>query len=207
MGMDFKNCTIENFTSVLSSNEPVPGGGGACALTAATGVSLGCMVCNLTIGKKKFIPVEENLKEALEELEELRDTFNESINKDAQCFIPLSKAYKIPKDDPKRDEILENALRMAAGAPFEVIKSCCRAVEIFEFLRDNSSALVLSDVGVGISMISSAMMSASLNVFINTKLMKDRSYSQNLERETDKMLEEYLPIADDIFSDVMSKIR
>ena len=102
------------FLSELSSNAPVPGGGGASAAVGAFAAALGMMVTNLTIGKKKYADYEEEVKAVRDRLEGLRDQLIDLVDGDAVAFEPLSKAYSIPKDDPERDTIMENALYEAS---------------------------------------------------------------------------------------------
>lgn len=105
--------TIEGFLAALASPAPAPGGGGAAALTGALGIALGNMVGNLTLGKKKYAAVEEELLALNAEAEKLREELLELIDEDARAFLPLSRAYAIPRDDPERGKIMEEALLRA----------------------------------------------------------------------------------------------
>ena len=205
--MSFNNMQIGEYMDILASKESVPGGGGASAVTGAMAAALGSMVCNLTIGKKKFAKYETELKVMLEKLDTLRRCFLELSNEDAKVFLPLSKAYSIPRDDPNREKIMEAALLAASQVPMNVVKKCGETIEILSELLDKSSALVISDVGVGASFAASAMMSASLNVFINTKSMKDRETAVKIEKEVDAVCDKYLPVSDEVFSEVMRRLR
>lgn len=205
--MDMKDMTISDYSAVLASKEPVPGGGGASAVVGCLSAALGSMVCSLTTGKKKFLEYESFYNDTIKRLEEIRLRFLSLSDEDAKVFLPLSEAYKLPKDDPHRDEIMEPALAAAAEVPLEIMRNCCEVIDIFAELLDKSSALVLSDVGVGVSFAASALMSASLNVFINTKAMKDREKAGQMETEADELCEKYLPVSDDVFSEVMARLR
>ena len=205
--MELEKYSLGQFTEVLSSSAPTPGGGGASAVCASIGASLGSMVCSLTIGKKKFKEFEPWLNDTIGQLETLRKTFLKLADDDAAAFGPLAEAYKIPKDDPSRDDIMEKALVSAAAVPLEIMRTCGKTIEIFAVLSGRSSALAISDVGVGVNLTASAMMSAALNVFINTKLMKDRNTAGKLNEEADMLMEKYLPMSDDVYADVVSKVR
>ncbi|MGN0732903.1 MAG: cyclodeaminase/cyclohydrolase family protein, partial [Emergencia sp.] len=115
----FSEKTVKEFTEVLASKEPVPGGGSASALIGAVGVSLGDMVGELTVGKKKYADVEDEIKILMERAQQVRRDFLELVDADAKAFAPLAKAYGIPKDDPERDEIMEAALRVGCSAPMD----------------------------------------------------------------------------------------
>ena len=108
--MSFLDLSVKDFTEVLASKAAVPGGGGASALVGAIGVALGNMVGNLTVGKKKYADVEEEVYALMDECQALREELLKLIDGDAEVFEPLSKAYGIPKDDPNRAEIMEIAL-------------------------------------------------------------------------------------------------
>ncbi|MEG0035475.1 MAG: cyclodeaminase/cyclohydrolase family protein, partial [Oscillospiraceae bacterium] len=121
--MTFSEQTVSNFAEVLASNAPVPGGGGASALVGAVGAALASMVSNLTSGKKKYAEYEGDIQRILAEATELREALLHQIDEDAACFEPLSRAYGIPKDDPQRAEIMENALHLACTAPLSIMKT------------------------------------------------------------------------------------
>lgn len=116
------SCTA--FAEVLASKAPVPGGGGAAALAGALGVALCSMVGNFTTGKKKYAAYEEDVQRMLAEGETLRARLLELVEADAAAFEPLSRAYAIPKEDPTRDAVLEEAALNACKAPMEMV-SCC----------------------------------------------------------------------------------
>ena len=205
--MKFQETNLKEFTTVLAAKDAVPGGGGASALVGAIGVALGNMVGSLTVGKKKYADVEEELLALMEKAEALRVTLLELIDKDAECFAPLAEAYGIPKDHPERDEIMEAALREACSVPMEIMKTVCDALDLIVGFAEKGSKLAISDAGVGAVCCKAALQGASLNVFINTKSMKDKAYAQNLEREAQAMLDKYCSLSDEIFNLVFQKIK
>lgn len=204
--MSFTEMSARAFTELLASSEPVPGGGGASALVGAVGTALASMVGNLTTGKKKYAEFEQDIQQILEKAEKLRETLLTLIDEDAKCFEPLSRAYGLPKDDPKRDEIMENALHYACSAPLAIMKRAAEAIELHAELAVKGSTLMISDVGVGVLCCKTALMGASLNVFINVRLMKDELYANALKSETEALLEKYCELADSIYADVYAKL-
>lgn len=198
---------VTEFTELLASKAPAPGGGGASALVAAIGISLGDMVGELTTGKKKYADVEEDIQSLMQRAQALRVRFLELIDADAEGFVPLSKAYGIPKDDPTRDETMEKALRVACEPPMDIMRACCEALEVTEEFAEKGSRLAVSDAGCAAVFCKAALKGASLNIFINTKSMKDRDYAQALEAEADQMLKDYTAKADAIFASVEQAIR
>ncbi|MBR5315258.1 MAG: cyclodeaminase/cyclohydrolase family protein [Firmicutes bacterium] len=205
--MKFCESSVAAFTEVLASKEAVPGGGGASALVGAIGVALGNMVGSLTVGKKKYADVEEEVKALMEQGEILRCKMLDLIEADAACFAPLAKAYGIPKDDPQREEIMENALKVACSVPMDIMRVSCDALDLIKEFAKKGSALAISDAGCGAACCKAALQAASLNVFINTKSMKDREFALSLEKEAQEMLDEYCHLADEIFDIVFQKVR
>ncbi len=205
--MTFLDRNVSDFTEVLASKNPVPGGGGASALVGAVGISLSNMVGNLTIGKPKYADIEDEVRVLVEEGEQIRLELLSLIDADAEAFEPLSRAYGIPKDDPTRDTAMEEALRVACAVPIDMMCVLGRAIEMHERMGQIGTAIALSDVGVGAVMCKTAMRGAALNVFVNTQLMKDKEYATKLERAASSLLDTYCPLADRVYETVMTKIR
>lgn len=195
------------FLSELSSNAPVPGGGGASAAVGAFAAALGMMVTNLTIGKKKYADYEEEVKAVRERLEGLRDQLIDLVDADAVAFEPLSKAYSIPKDDPERDTIMENALYEASVVPMNIMETVLAAARELEVLVEKGSKLAVSDVGVGILFAQAAIEGASLNVYINTKSMKDRERAAALDAKADAIIAEGAQLKTRIYDGVLAAIK
>ena len=195
------------FLSELSSNAPVPGGGGASAAVGAFAAALGMMVTNLTIGKKKYADYEEEVKAVRDRLEGLRDQLIDLVDGDAVAFEPLSKAYSIPKDDPERDAIMENALYEASVVPMSIMETVLAAAKELEVLVAKGSKLAVSDVGVGILFAQAAIEGASLNVYINTKSMKDRERAAALDAKADAIIAEGAALKARIYDGVLAAIK
>lgn len=193
MAIVTKNFTINDYIEALSSKSSVPGGGGACGVVAALGASLGSMVCNLTIGKERYADYEEEIKELLYNCTKLTQRFLECADEDAKCFEPLSKAYGLPHktDEEKayRDKVLEENLIKAAMAPIDTMLIIADILNILDRLADIGSILAISDVGVGAELAIAASDGAALNVFINTKLMKDRAAAEELNNKTRDLID------------------
>lgn len=201
-----KDKTIPEFTQVLASKEAVPGGGGASALVGAVGVALGNMVGSLTVGKKKYAAVEPQILALMEQAKQLQEKLLTLIDGDAACFAPLAKAYSIPKDDPTREAVMEDALRLACSVPMDIMRAACEGIRLMEDFAAMGSVLAISDAGVGAVCCKAALQGASLNVFINTKSMKDRAYAQTLESEAQELLDTFCPKADGVYAQVVARI-
>lgn len=207
----FREKKIDDFVTVLSGSDPVPGGGGVCALCGALGTALGNMVAALTVGKKKYADVEDEIKDFSKRAEDIREKLMGCIDRDAECFRPLSEAYgiKAETEEEKREKerIMEDALRLACTVPLEIMELSAEAIELHKDFASKGSALAVSDAGVGAVLCKSALQGASLNVWINTKLMKDRVYAEELNKKAEGLLEKYTVLADEIFSFVQNKLK
>lgn len=209
--VDFAQISCEEFVEVLASKEPVPGGGGASALVGAVGTALGNMVGNLTLGKKKYADVEEDIIILNEKATLLQARFIELVGEDAIAFEPLSKAYGLPAQTPEQQQekakVMEAALRRAASVPMEIMERCGEAIELHREFGQKGTDIAMSDVGVGVAFCRGALLGASLNVFINTKYMADREYAEGLNQKANGLLEKYTQLADEIYASVAERLQ
>ena len=191
-----ENLSLKEFAAALSGKEPVPGGGGASACTGSYGCALGMMACALTHGKKKYACYEQDIKRIEGELAVCRDTLLSCINEDAQGFLPLSKAYGLPKDTPeqkaKKDEVLEKALYQASLTP-----------TLLDELSGKCSKLILSDVVTGATLLAASANGGFINVGANTGLMKNTEIAQKFNEEAKMLLSQTMKLHDSI-SQLMS---
>lgn len=196
-----------DFAAALASRTSVPGGGGAAAMAGALGIALCSMAGNFTAGKKKFAAVEGDVRRILAEAEALRIRLLELVDADADAFEPLGRAYAIPKEDPSRAQILEEAAQNACKAPLEMVHCCGKALLLLEEMLEKGSKLLISDVGCGALLCKAAMESAAMNVFVNTVTLRDRETARQLEQQADDALRTYLPMADAIAASVTAYLR
>ena len=200
MDMTMANC--REFVTVLASDAPAPGGGGAAALVGAIGTALGNMVGSLTVGKKKYADVEAEIIELKKKCDALQTELLNQVEADEINFLPLAKAYGIPKDDPNRDAIMEEATIIACSTPMKIMELCCEAIDCIAVFAAKGSRLAVSDAGCGAVCCKAALQAASLNVFINTKTLKNREVAEELNRKANLMLNKYCQLADEIFDEV-----
>ena len=203
--------TIEGFLEVLSSKEPVPGGGGASALAGALGNALGQMVANLTIGKKKYADVEAEIKELLGRMQKLQAAFVTLADRDAQVFAPLAECYSLPslteEEKAYKEKVMEERLLDASFVPLEIMEHAVAMLGILEILGDKGSRLAVSDVGVGVQFIRASLLGAVMNVYINTKSMKNREKAEELNARAGQLIEEGTAWADRIYAKVLDQLR
>ena len=203
--------TIQEFLDVLSSKEPVPGGGGASALAGALGNALGQMVANLTIGKKKYALVEDEIKELAERMKGIQGQFSALADQDAKVFAPLAKCYSLPsgteEEKAYKAEVMEARLLDASLVPMEIMEKASEMLEIMDILADKGSRMAVSDVGVGVQFIRTALLGAVMNVYINTKSMKNREKAEEMNEKAERLIKEGTEAADRIYQKVLEQLR
>lgn len=206
-----KDLTVSTFLEELSSKKPTPGGGGAAALGGAQGVALGEMVINLTLGKKKYADVEEEMQLLLVRLEEIRAEFLRLADEDARVFAPLAAAYGLPsgteEEKKHKEEVLETHLLAASLVPKTVMEQAVEAIKIMDILAHKGSRLAVSDVGVGVSFLRTALLGAKMNVSINTKFMKQRETAQQLDQKASVLAETGRKLSDEIYANVEAALK
>ncbi len=199
--MEIKDLSCRDFVHALGSKAPAPGGGGAAALAGALGVALGDMVACFTIGKKKYADVEEKMQQLKSRCEEMENELLALIDADAEAFVPLAKAYA----DPGIDK--EPLLRDSARVPLDIMRLAAEGIRIMEEMAASGSAIMVSDAGCGAVCCRAALEAGALNVFINTKAMKDREYAEKINAEVDALLKDGVPLAEKIYDGVKAKCR
>ena len=200
--MDMTLASCREFVTVLASDAPAPGGGGAAALVGAIGTALGNMVGSLTVGKKKYAAVEAEIIALKAKCDDLQKQLLDQVEADEVNFLPLAKAYGIPKDDPNRDKVMEEATIIACSTPMHIMELCCEAIEAIAVFAEKGSRLAVSDAGCGAVCCKAALLAASLNVFINTKSLKNREVAEEMNAKANGMLDKYCAMADEIFAAV-----
>ena len=196
--------SLYGFLDELSSGAPTPGGGGASAVCGAVAAALGSMVGNLTSGKKKYAEYQEEIEATIAKCGILVKEFEALAEKDEKVFEPLAKAYSIPKDQEGRDKILEGVLREASTAPYEVVEKAYETALILDRLAVIGSRLAVSDVGVAAAACETAAKGAAMNVYINTKSMKDRAYAEELNQKTIDLVDRTAGICSKVYDEVKS---
>ena len=200
--MDITQESCRFFVEKLASASPAPGGGGAAALMGAVGTALGHMASNLTVGRKKYADVQQQILELNQEFACLEQELLDQVSEDEKSFLPLAQAYRLPKDTPGYDKIMDEATLEACRVPMKIMELCGRALEGIAFVAEKGSRLAVSDAGSAAVCCKAAMQAASLTVFINTKALKDRGAAAKINDKVNGMLTEYGALADNIFADV-----
>lgn len=186
--------TLQQYFDDLSSNSPTPGGGNVSALCGALSASLGTMVCNLTIGKKKYADVENEMKELKPKLEQCQKNFFELAQKDNEAFNKVMDAFKLPKEtDPDKEfrtQKIEEATIEAAEVPSDVMKNCYDILPLLKIVAERGNKNSLSDAGVAIALTRTAVQGAYLNVLINCSSLNNQTIADEIRKRAEITFDE-----------------
>ncbi|MBA4318678.1 MAG: methenyltetrahydrofolate cyclohydrolase [Flavobacterium sp.] len=194
--------SLNSYFEELASNSPTPGGGNVSALCGALSASLGAMVCNLTIGKKKYVEVEAEMKEISAKLMDAQKEFFVLAEKDNRAFDLVMDAFKLPKetDEEKaaRSAKIEEATIGAAQVPANVVKKCYEILPMIKTVVDKGNKNSLSDAGVASKLIAASAYGAYLNVLINCSSMTGNSTALELLSTSEELLSKINTVTDEI---------
>ena len=182
-----KNMTIQEFAMQTASNEPVPGGGSISALAGSLAAALTEMVAGLTIGKKKYADVEEEMKEAVEPMKAVCVQLLDDIKRDSESFDQYMQALTLPKETEEekaaRTEAMQNGLKAAVEVPLSVAKAACGILPYAETMVVKGNKTAVTDALVATMMARTAVLGAGFNVKINLESIKDQEYVDRIGKE------------------------
>lgn len=202
-----QDMTCSTFLQALASKAPTPGGGGAAAFTGALGAALGAMVANLTLGKQKYAAVQGDIERLEGQCRILGTEMMDLIEADAKGFQPLADAYKIPRTRKNRDILLQKAQEEACQAPLAIMRKGLEGLTLQQELAEKGTVMAVSDVGAGVQLFRSAILAASLNVYINTRTMKDRQAAARLKEMAELIEKDSIVLADHIYDIVRRRLQ
>ncbi|KUK81280.1 MAG: Formiminotransferase-cyclodeaminase [Petrotoga mobilis] len=183
--------SLKEFLEKLSSNEPAPGGGSAAALAGSIAASLGCMVTNLTIGKKKYEEVEKEMKNVKVKLEEYRDKFLQLMEEDAEAFNEVVEALKLPKSTEKekrvRNERIQEKTKKATLVPLQIAKDGLELMELSGVIIEKGYKMAKSDAAISLIMAKVAVHGGLYNVKINLPSIKDEDFLRDINSQIEKI--------------------
>ena len=201
--MNTPNMSISEYLDAFASSVPVPGGGGVSAVIGATAAAAAQMVCSLTLGKKKFAPIEDEVNAIVERLEAARKRLLELADEDAKVFEPLAAAYA---DKSKTDDEMDELYITAASVPMETMKICANLADDIKFVAENGSKLARSDAGCAAEYAKAAVRCEILNVKINVNSIKNEAIRNTLNNEAEAVYKEAVDKLDKIFEGVLWSI-
>ena len=169
------------------------------------------MVCNLTIGKKKYVEVEGELREILGQSEALRAELTGMIADDVAAFDAVMGAYGLPKatDEEKaaRADRIQAALKIATDVPLACCRACRKVIDLSQAVADKGNLNVISDAGVAVLSAHAGLRSAALNVYVNAKGLDDRAFADERLRELETLLGSAGPLNEAVYEVVKAKVN
>lgn len=179
--------TLKVFLEETASKAPVPGGGSIAAMSAATAAALTEMVANLTIGKKGYDDVQEEMTELASTLPSVREGFIADIDRDAKAFNKVMDAFKLPKETDEEKAVRRNAIqdgmKNAATVPLEVARDAFGIMEFASKVVEKGNKNAVTDGAVAAMMARTAVLSALFNVKINLGSIKDEDFVSKVAAE------------------------
>ena len=204
------NSSLVTFLDDLASERPTPGGGGAAAVSGAIGAALVSMVANLTIGKKNYEAVREDLEAVNAKAELLRAELIRAIDEDVVAFNSVMGAYGLPRatdeEKAKRAASIQAAFKDATLAPLRAVKACFDVIRLSAAVAEKGNLNVISDAGVAVLSANAGLRSAALNVFINAKAIKDRDFAEKQIAEVNALLAQAAEMTESVYQTVRTKI-
>jgi len=186
---------ISDFINEVDSKSPAPGGGSVAALSGSLSSSLARMVCHLTVGKKKFKALEDDIQslvfDAMRSLEELKDVFTELVDKDTEAFNQIMEAFKLPKETEEqklfRSRKIEEATIVAIEVPKEVAENGRNVLQSLQILMQYGNKNCLSDLGVSALLLHTTIIGAVMNMKINLPGISDDAQKVSYQKVVDEL--------------------
>jgi len=208
--MSLTNKPVNEFLGELASASPAPGGGSVAALSGALGAALVSMVCNLTIGRKKYAAVEAEMRGILAQSEALREQLTQLLEADVAAFTQVSEAMKLPRDTEEqkatRTAQLQTALKHATAVPMRIAEACVKVIDLCKPVAEMGNANAVSDAGVAVLAAESGLRAAALNVMINLAWLDDEAFVTEQDQKLRQLLENKAGIKEDVYELVASKL-
>lgn len=205
-----KDTSIDSFLEELASKSPTPGGGSAAAIMGGLGAALVAMVCNLTVGKKNYESVSNEMTRLLGEAQALRTRLLNMVSDDVEAFEQVMAAYGLPRNTERekqaRSATLQTALKAATDVPLECVRACSEIIRLCGAVAEYGNKNVLSDAGVAVVAAHAALRSAALNVYVNANAIEDPSFVAPRLEELERILEEAGRSSEEIYQGVRNRL-
>ncbi|MBZ2040357.1 formiminotransferase-cyclodeaminase family protein [Streptococcus sanguinis] len=208
--MKLVDLSLTEFAQVLGSDAPAPGGGSAAALSAANGISLTKMVCELTLGKKKYAEFEAEIAQVHAESARLQESLLAAIDKDTEAFNLVSAVFDMPKeteeDKAARREAMQQALKEATQSPYGMMEDILAALQTTQKAVGKSNTNAASDLGVAALNLKAGLQGAWLNVLINLSGVKDEAFVADYRSKGEDLLQKGCVLADEIYQEILKVV-
>ena len=208
--MKLAEMTVTQFSQVLASDAPAPGGGSTAALSGALGAALTAMVCELTATKKQFAEVREDVLAVQAKASDLQNRFLDVMDRDTDAFMVVSNAFAMPKatDEEKaaRSAAIQKGLEGCTATPFEMMQLAAETIELTESMLGRFNTTAASDLGVGALTLRTAVQGAWLNVLINIGSLKNTELAESYRARGQALVDQVVAAADRVYAEVLKLI-
>lgn len=202
--------SVTAFLDELASAAPAPGGGSVAALGGALGASLVSMVCNLTIGRKKYADVESEMQRMLQRAEALRGELTGLLEADVEAFMKFSSAMKLPRETEEqqvaRRQAVQSTLKEATAVPMRVAELCREVIALCRPTAEMGNLNAVSDAGVAVLVAEAALRSAALSVLINLGSIDDQAFKAEQHARLTALLNGQSVVKENVYQLVVSKL-
>ena len=196
MNNSLTDLTVKGLLDVTAGKEPVPGGGSISALSGSIAAALTEMVAGLTIGKKKYADVEEQMKQLVERVQKIRQQLLLDVDRDSEAYNVVFTAFQMPKetDEEKaaRSAQIQEATKIAANVPMEVARRVYSLLSDIEEVVSNGNQNAVTDGCVAMMSARNAIIGALFNVRINLTSIKDEQFVADMTAEADRLEREVI---------------
>jgi formiminotetrahydrofolate cyclodeaminase len=210
----FIDKSLKEYIGDVSSNEPTPGGGSVSALAGSLGAALTAMVGNLTIGRKLYDELSDEIKEEMdrnfEEVGKSVEKLNHIVDEDTKAFDEVMDAFKLPKetDEEKkvRSKAIQEGYKKALEVPLRCAEECFHVLEMQKIFARHGNVNAITDVGVGTLLAYSGLEGALFNVKINLLSIKDEEYRNSIDSKVNSLLSEGKKLKEDLLEVVYERL-
>lgn len=199
-----KTMKLDEFVEKAASAEPVPGGGSIAAVCGALGVALTEMVANLTIGKDKYSDVQNEMKNIINQSKQLREKLLDDIERDANSFNGVLKAFKLPKGNDEERNVrstkIQEEYKVAVGVPYDVALTCYKIFPLAEMVVEKGNNSAETDGLVATMCARTAVLAALYNVKINLNSIKDQCFVEDMKKNVEQLTKDTIAYENRILS-------
>jgi glutamate formiminotransferase/formiminotetrahydrofolate cyclodeaminase len=201
---------LRAFADETASESPAPGGGSISAYVGSLGVALGTMVANLSAGKRGWEDQISEFSQWAEKGQQIKDTLLKSVDEDTRAFNEIMNAFGLPKSNDSekqaRTEAIENATKYACLVPYKVMQTSYESLDMLGVMIEKGNQNSVTDAGVGVLCVKTAVRGAYFNVLVNAKGLKDKAWADKMIADAKTLLAQNHHKADALLAKVEAAI-
>lgn len=207
--------SLKEYIANVASGDPTPGGGSVSALVGSLGAALTSMVNNLTVGKKAYEDLADEIKEEItksaKEIDTLMEDLNKIVDEDTKAFDKVMEAFKLPKETEEekalRREAIQEGYKVALEVPLRCAEKCLRLLQLQDIFAKYGNVNAITDVGVGTLLAYAGLEGALFNVTINLNSIKDQEFKDEIGAKVDNILNEGKRLKEELLKVVYERLQ